>query len=635
MTRSGWPIRALAQVCYSRQEFESAWVDQSADDNEGTLLLLEPVPEFHDAADADPGTKVGFGFLLPYFRPYHRQFVQLMCGLLVASGILLSFPFLTQALVDYGINYNNPNFVHLILAAQLTLFVSQTLVDLLRGWILLHVGSRLNITLIADFLGRLMQLPMAWFDAKLIGDLLQRVQDHDRIESFLSASTLSMLFSIVNFVVFGVVLVIYYPPIFLIFIAGTSLYIAWVLIFMRRRAALDYKRFDQASGNQSSMIQIINGMQEIKLSSSERRRRWEWEAIQIRLYRISIKAMALFQYQSAGGNFINELKNILITFVAAKAVMSGDITLGMMLSIQYIIGQLNAPVAGFVGFMQSWQDARISLDRLAEIHALEPETRPDRPARHTLPEQRDIRIVESLSFCYSGAGNEPVLHNIQLQIPEHKVTAIVGASGSGKTTLLKLLLKFYPPTQGAILVGSDRLEDIDTRFWRRQCGTVMQDGYIFSDSIVRNITESDSDGHIDTERLAQAVRIANLEELIGSLPAGYHTRIGDSGMMFSGGQRQRILIARAVYKNPHYLFFDEATSSLDARNERVIMENLAGFYQGRTVVVIAHRLSTVRHADQILMLENGRIVENGRHEELVKQRGAYYSLVSNQLELSS
>jgi ATP-binding cassette subfamily B protein len=418
-----------------------------------------------------------------------------------------------------------------------------------------------------------------------------------------------------------------------LFIAGTTLYAFWVWLFMKRRAILEYRRFDEATGNQSSMIQLIQGMQEIKLSNSERRRRWEWEAIQARLFRIAVKGMAVTQWQTTGGGFINELKNILITFVAARAVIDGQLTLGMMLSIQYIIGQLNAPITNFLNFAQTLQDARISLDRLAEIHTQTNEDEFVGNALTVLPQDHSISLTGDLSFAYGGVSGRPILQGLNLTIPEGKVTAIVGPSGSGKTTLLKLLLHFYQPVTGTIRVGGVNLRDINPRVWRERCGTVMQNGYIFADTIARNITESDSDHQVDRERLLRAVRIANLESFIEELPLGYNTRLGSAGITLSGGQSQRVLIARAVYKDPDFLFFDEATSALDASNERVIMENLAEFCRGRTVLVIAHRLSTVRDADQIVVLDRGRIVEQGTHERLTQQRGAYFHLVRNQLEL--
>jgi ATP-binding cassette subfamily B protein len=623
-------------VKYEREEFVRGWRGGRQErDDKGLLLLLEPTPEFYAAEGDDDARRSRISFLLPYFRPYRPLFLQVLLGLMVGSILQLTFPFLTQSLVDYGIDHQNMNFVHLLLLGQLVMFCSQTGVDIIRGWLLLHIGSRVNIAIISTFLMKLMRLPIAFFDSKTAGDLLQRVQDHRRIEALLSSSTLVVLFSLVNIVLFGMILAYYDLRIFSVFLTGTILYVLWVRLFMKQRAVLDYKRFDQASGNQSSMIQIIQGMQEIKLNNSERRRRWEWEAIQVRLFRIAVKGLALAQWQSTGATFINELKNILITFVSAQAVINGELTLGMMLAIQYIIGQLNAPINNFIGFAQSLQDAGISLERLAEIHARDDEEDRSHERPAVLPVSRTLTVAEDLSFRYGGAHSPLVLEDINLEIPEGKVTAVVGASGSGKTTLLKLLLYFYKPTTGVIRVGNLNLANVSARTWRARCGAVMQNGYIFADTIARNITESNSDGSIDRERLLHAARIANLEEFIESLPLGYNTRLGSAGVALSGGQSQRILIARAVYKDPDFLFFDEATSALDAGNERVIMENLATFCRGRTVVVIAHRLSTVRNADQIVVLDRGRIVEQGCHEELTRNRGAYFGLVKNQLELGT
>lgn len=622
----------FGKIRYRIDEFLQGWLaDPAKPESEGTLLLLEPTPRFFDdEEEAVQPQRRGMRFLLRYFRPYRSLIGQLLVGLGVGTVALVSFPFITQALVDYGINTQDLDFIYLLLAAQLMLFFSQTTVDLLRSWILLHMGSRIHIALLSDFLIKLMKLPVAFFDSKTIGDLLQRVQDHDRIESFLSSATLNVLFSSLNVIIFGAILAYFSITLFTLFAVGTLCYVAWVLLFMGQRKRLDYKRFDQASGNQSSMVQLLHGMHEIKLNNSERRRRWEWERIQVRLFKISVKSLALFQYQATGGTFINELKNILITFTAAKAVLDGQLSLGTMLAIQYIIGQLNGPINSFMGFIQSLQDAQLSLDRLAEIHDQPEENEHD---GQPLPAQGDIEISGDLAFRYGNRHTPAVLEGINLHIPEGKVTAIVGASGSGKTTLLKLLLKFYTPQKGCIRVGHQSLDDISPRLWRQQCGVVMQDGYLFADTLLRNITESDSDSRTDPARLRQALQIANLESLVENLPEGLNTRVGSGGMALSGGQRQRVLIARAVYKNPRYLLFDEATSALDAGNERVVMENLHKFFQGRTVIIIAHRLSTVRDADQIITLDQGHLVECGNHQALIQQRGTYFTLIRNQLEL--
>lgn len=619
-------------VDYSRKDFIKGWIGKNAnEESEGFLLLFETTPRFY-AFGEDEQSKVGFNFLTSYFKPYSKYILQLFLGLFIGSVLQLIFPFLTQSIVDYGINYQNINFIYLILIAQLTLFVSQTTVEVIRSWILLHMTSRININLISDFLIKLMRLPIAFFDSKNTGDIIQRIYDHDRIQEFLSSTTLNTIFSAFNIVVFGLVLAYYNLLIFAVFMIGSLIYVGWTLLFLKKRAELDYKRFDQAADNQSSIYQLITGMQEIKLNGSERRRRWEWEAIQVKLFKVSLKSLALSQTQNVGGRFFNELKNILITFIAAKAVIDGNLTLGMMLSVQYIIGQLNLPINNFITFIQAGQDAKISLERLAEIHEKEDEEDLRIDSIAELPEDMSISL-EKVSFRYGGKSSPKVLDKISLDIPAGKITAIVGASGSGKTTLIKLLLKFYAPTKGKIKVGNVNLKNLGTSFWRKACGSVMQDGFLFGDTIARNITESDSEGFMDKKRLTQAVDIANIADFIEQLPLGFNTKIGDAGSNVSGGQKQRILIARAVYKNPDYIFFDEATSALDANNEKVIMQKLDAFYRGRTAVVVAHRLSTVKNADQIIVLDKGRIVERGNHSELTKKRGLYFELVKNQLEL--
>ncbi|BFP40519.1 peptidase domain-containing ABC transporter [Flavobacteriaceae bacterium GF1] len=619
-------------VDYPKKDFIDGWIGKGADESsEGYLLLLETTPRFYEYGNEEK-RKYGFKFLSGYFKPYSKYIFQLFLGLFIGSILQLIFPFLTQSIVDYGINYQNIGFIYLILIAQLTLFVSQTTVEVIRSWILLHVTSRININLISDFLIKLMRLPIAFFDSKNTGDIIQRIYDHDRIQEFFSSTTLNTVFSAFNVVVFGVVLAYYDGTIFAIFFVGSLIYVGWTLLFLKKRAELDYKRFDQAADNQSSIYQLISGMQEIKLNGSERRRRWEWEAIQVKLFKVSLKSLTLTQTQNVGGRFFNELKNILITFVAAKAVIDGNLTLGMMLSVQYIIGQLNLPINDFITFIQTGQDAKISLERLSEIHDKEDEEDESMEPIKELPENRTIHLSK-LTFHYGGKSSPKILDDISFDIPEGKITAIVGASGSGKTTLIKLLLKFYEPTSGHIHIGRTQLKNLGTTFWRKNCGSVMQDGFLFGDTIARNITESDSEGVIDRKRLLHAVDVANISEFIEQLPTGFNTKIGSSGVNISGGQKQRILIARAVYKNPNYIFFDEATSALDANNERTIMEKLESFYQGKTVVVVAHRLSTVKNADQIIVLDRGKIAERGNHHQLTSIKGLYYSLVKNQLEL--
>lgn len=625
---------AFGLIKYTRDEFVKGWITQSGqvkDDDEGILLVLEPTTEFHEE-DHEPEKKNNFSFLVPFIRPYRKLIFQLIIGLFIGSLIQLILPFLTQSIVDIGISQSNLNFINLVLIGQLILFFAQTTTTAIRSWLLLHVTSRINISLLRNFLIKLMKLPIAFFDTKSTGDLLQRIQDNTRIQNFLSTASLNILFSALNILVFGAVLFYYSTQIFLVFLSCTVINFIWVYSFMKKRAALDYKRFDQASGNQSSTMQLLNGMQEIKLNNSEKRRRWEWELIQVKLFKLSIKSLTLNQLQDIGGGFIIQLMGFLVTYLAAKEVIAGNFTLGAMLSIQYIIGQLNAPVSSFTGFIQSYQDARISLERLGEIHNRENETGLNEDELDALPASKEISF-KNVSFRYGSATSPLVLDHINLTIPEGKVTAIVGASGSGKTTLLKLILKFYCPTEGTIEVGKQNINNFNSDFWRKNVGVVMQEGYLFADTIARNITESDSDGILNKDKLKKAVQIANIEEFVESLPKGYKTRVGSSGIGVSGGQRQRIFIARAIYKDASYLLFDEATSSLDANNEKVIMERLEQYYTNRTVVVVAHRLSTVINADQIIVMEKGRIIEQGNHIELSKLRGAYYTLIKNQLEL--
>ena len=621
---------AEGNIRYTHEEFLNCWVaNQHQGEKEGICLLLEPTPEFYKQ-EGEGNKRRGLGYLFSYLRPHHRFIVQLFVGLLAGSVLQLIFPFLTQSIVDKGINARNIGFVYLVLVAQLMLFFSQTAVGFIRSWIFLHISTRVNISLISDFLIKLLKLPIGFFDSKMIGDIMQRIGDHTRIESFLTSASLNILFSMINLLIFGVVLAIYSMTIFIVFLLASILYVVWVVVFMRKRRELDFKRFSQLADNQSNLIQLITGIQEIKLNNCEKQKRWDWERIQARLFKVNVKSLSLGQYQQSGALFVNQLKNIVISFYAAKGVIDGQMTLGMMMAVQYIIGQLNSPIEQFIGFLHSFQDAKISLERLGEIHQRQDEEKPEEGRGGELLGDHTV-TVDSLSFQYEGPHSEKVLQELDLTIPARKVTAIVGMSGSGKTTLVKLILGFYPPTAGEIRVGDQRLDTLSPHAWRQCCGVVMQDGFIFSDTIANNIAVSDE--VIDRPRLAQAVKVANIEDLIESLPLGYNTKIGMEGQGLSQGQKQRILIARAVYKNPDFIFFDEATNALDANNERVIMENMETYFQGRTVVVVAHRLSTVRHADQIVVLGKGRIVERGSHAELTARRGAYYDLVKNQLEL--
>lgn len=623
---------ARGKIRYDENAFLSHWKspvgqEQSA---EGVCLLLEPGPEFFTTPADRPETSK-FRFILEYLKPHRKNFIQLIISMLLGSLFMMIFPFLTQSIIDIGIRDLDLGFISLVLVAQLALFTGQISVEFIRSWILLHISTRVNIALISDFLIKILRLPIGFFNTKKTGDLIQRILDHDRIQSFLTVSSLNILFSVFNFIIFSLILLLYSYMIFLVFLAGTLLYGTWVYLFMRKRRELDYQRFAVQAENQGNLIQMIMGMQEIKLNNCERRKRWDWEKIQARLFRVNMKSLSLNQYQGVGALFFVRTKDILITFLAAWLVIRGDLTLGMMLAIQYILGQLNAPVENLVFFSREAQDATISMERLNEIKSLREEEEHGEELVTRLPDSRDI-VITDLAFQYEGPHSPFVLKDISLDIPEQKVTAIVGMSGSGKTTLVKLMLGFYKPVKGGITVGGLPLGTISPSYWRSRCGAVMQDGYLFSDSIASNIAMVDQ---IEPDRLARAVRIANLEEYIGSLPFSYSTRIGQDGGGMSEGQKQRVLIARAVYKNPEFIFFDEATNSLDANNEKVIIDNLQEFFRGKTVVIVAHRLSTVRNADQIIVLEKGSVVEHGRHHELIANRGAYYNLVKNQLELGT
>lgn len=623
---------SAGKIKYSKEEFCHCWLSAKEDGiDTGVALLLEPTPEFYVSKDDEEREKYNaFSFLYAYLRPYKHLIGQLLLGLLLGSMIQLMLPFLTQSIVDFGINNQNLSFIYLILIAQLMLSFSSSAVEFIRGWILLHLGTRINIALISDFLIKLMKLPMGYFDTKMTGDILQRINDHTRIQNFLTGSSLSVVFSTFNIVVFGIVLLLYNWMIFLIFMGGSVLYVAYVWLFMKKRAELDHKRFAQQSANQSTVVQLVNGMQEIKLSACEQQKRWEWERIQAQLFKVNIRSLALRQYQDSGAVLINQTKNIIITGLVASLVVRGEMTLGMMLSVQYIIGQLNSPVNDLITFARDMQDARLSMNRLGEVRDKPDEEEPTKQLIRKIPVGKDLRI-ENLNFKYDPLSEFPTLDNINLEIKAGKQTAVVGMSGSGKTTLVKLLLGFYPPASGQILLGDTPLENYSIREWRKQCGVVMQDGFIFSDSIAGNIAPGVE--HIDKERLRHAAEVANIHGFIAELPLGYNTKIGQEGHGLSQGQKQRILIARAVYKNPKFIFFDEATNALDANNERIIMENLQKFFEGRTSVVVAHRLSTVRNADRIVVIEQGHIAEMGTHEELTVKKGIYYRLVKNQLEL--
>ncbi|MFK7806697.1 MAG: peptidase domain-containing ABC transporter [Saprospiraceae bacterium] len=623
------PAAGLFKI--TKEEFLDGWAsDQVNGELMGILLLIEPTPDFYERDD-EKIDKGNFGYLWAIVSKYGGLVGQVILGLVVGSLLQLAFPFLVQMIVDKGIIIKDVSFIKMILIAQFALFTTRIGVEFLRSWILLHVGVRVNITLISDFLAKLMKLPVRYFDTKLTGDLLQRIYDNKRIENFLTSASLITLFSLFNFVVFGFVLAYYSKTILFVFVVATILYVLWVLIFLKKRREYDYRRFDQMATNQSSLIELIDGIEDIKLHNAEREKRWEWERIQSKLFTISIKVLQLDQWQRFGTSFINESKNILITFIAAKLVIEGKMTLGMMLAIQYIIGQLNGPIEQLIQFILSGQDAHISLQRMNEVH-LEKNEEDVENKINILPENQDLSF-ENVYFQYGGSSSPVILKNINVNFPKGKTTAIVGSSGSGKTTMLKLLLNFYQATEGQVKLGELDLKNIQNRLWRSKCGAVLQDSYIFSDTIAKNIALGED--YIDQSRLLKAVKVANIQMDIESMPLSYNTKIGSNGVGLSQGQKQRLMIARAIYKNPEFMFFDEATNALDAYNEMIIMDNLEEFFKGKTVVVVAHRLSTVKNADNIIVLEKGEVIEQGTHEELTKTRGSYYHLVKNQLELGN
>lgn len=623
------------RVEYTEREFKNGWLNtQSKGQEKGLAMFLNPTPAFGKDNENKKETKEerSFSFLFGYIKQHKQYFGQILLGLIVACLIQLILPFLTQAIVDVGIAHQNLTLIWLILLGQLVLTISRTTVDFIRRWLLLHISMHINISLVSDFFIKLLKLPMSFFDTKLMGDLLQRMADHKRVEQFLTTQTLSVMFSLLSFIVFGIVLFFYDWLIFVIFLAGSILYGLWIALFLHRRKILDYESFEKQAVNNAKTYQFITSMQEIKLQDCERRRRWEWEDVQADLFDVQMKNLKLQQKQDAGSILINEVKNIVITVVAAAAVIEGNMTLGMMLAVQYILGQLNSPVEQLMKFIYSLQDVKISLERINEIHEMKNEENQERQLT-TFPNDKKSLIFKNVSFKYDPHNPQKTLDGISITIPYGKTTAIVGASGSGKTTLLKLLLGYYEVLEGEIRIGDNNLNNYNLKWWRQQCGVVMQDGVIFSESIAQNIAVDD--GEISADRLLRAVELANIKKFITGLPLSYSTLIGQDGVGLSQGQKQRVLIARAIYKSPKYIFLDEATNALDAENERIIVENLHDFYQGRTVVVVAHRLSTVKDADQIIVMDKGCVAEIGDHVSLIEKQGTYYNLVKNQLELGN
>lgn len=625
---------ASGLIKYSQEEFIENWAYAwQGSKAMGVILHLNPTPTFYQQEDDIPVKGMGMQYLWDHVWHYKKLLLQIGIGLVAASVIQLIFPFLTKGIIDVGIQNKSVHFIYLMLIGQLLLSAGQFFIDLLRGWVLLHITSRINIMVLSDFLHKLMRLPLSFFDTKLTGDLLQRIEDHKRIENLLTGNTINTLFSLITLALFSGLMLHYSLDIFMVFVVGSALYLGWLLIFLRKRKKLDFKRFEARAQNHSKTLQIINGIHEINLNDNGTQKIWEWERLQAKLFNQNIKSLTLNQNQSLGALFINQAKDILIVFLAAKAVLEGRVSVGEMMAMQFIVGQMNGPVLQMAGFLQTLQDAKISMERLGQIHSLQDEEVPEMHQQHHLPSARSIALHE-VSFAYPGAGNQLILKDISFTIEEGHTTAIVGASGSGKTTLLKLLLKMYPPVEGTMQIGGNTdFRGISPKFWRRQCGIVMQEGFIFSDTIAGNIIMGDEQP--DIARLEHALAIANLTQFVNDLPLGLNTKIGAEGKGISGGQKQRILIARVVYKNPEYIFLDEATSALDANNEKMIIQQLNEFCKGKTVVVVAHRLSTVRNADNIIVLHKGEIIEQGSHHDLVNLRGHYYELIKNQLELGN
>lgn len=624
---------AKGKIVYTTDEFKNHWISLNLNgEGKGIVLFIEPTSKFGSITDSERNIKVhSLNFLNKHISHYKKYFIQIAIGLFIGCILQLILPFLTQSIVDIGIKHDDISFIWLVLLGELMIVIGRTATDFIRRWLLLHISMRINISLVSDFFIKLLKLPMSFFDTKLMGDLLQRINDHSRVQSFLTNQILGVVFTFLSFLIFGIVLFIYNKIVFGVFLIGSIVYGLWITTFLRKRKVLDYELFEQQARNQNKTYQLITSIQEIKLQDCEQRRRWEWEDTQANLFSVQMKVLKLQQTQEAGSIFINEVKNIIITVLAATSVINGQMTLGAMLAVQYIIGQLNSPVEQLMAFIYSLQDVKISLERINEIHEGKNEESNEIQSMSFISSKSIC--LDNIDFKYDPHALKRTLENVSFKIPEGKVSAIVGASGSGKTTLIKLILGYYPVMSGAISIAGRNINEYNLKWWRRHCGVVMQDGVIFSESIARNIAVDDGD--IDLERLEQAARIANIHDYIMGLPLKYDTQIGRDGVGLSQGQKQRILIARAVYKNPDFIFLDEATNALDAKNERAIVENLDEFYKGRTVVVVAHRLSTVKNADQIIVLDGGKVVETGNHSSLIEKKGAYYNLVKNQLELGN
>lgn len=624
---------AKGKVSYTKNEFLQKWISTKNETGEsvGTALLLDPRPEFY-YQKGDNDKNVSWNLILQYLQNSKWQISQVIISLIIASFLQLIFPFLTQSIVDTGINTHNIQFLSIVLIAQLMLVFTRTFIEFIRSRLLLNISTNINLSILSDFWIKICKLPINYFDIHHTGDTMQRIGDHKNIQNFLTGTSLTTLFSLFNFIVFGFVLAKYNLLILLVFVFGSILYYFWVTFFLVIRRKINYQTFHISAKENNATLQLVQGMQEIKLHNAEKIKRWEWEGIQVSIFKLNIKSLTYSQIQQAGALLINQGKDVLITFLVASYVIEGKLTLGSMLAIQYIIGQLSGPIEQFVSFVQSFQDAKISMERLNEIHQLNNEEKDGIDYIKNLPENKSI-LFKNLTFSYPGADNEAVLKNINLEIPQGKVIAIVGTSGSGKTTLLKLLLKFYESYSGEIKVGDTNFNFISPSFWRSKCGAVLQDGYIFNDSIANNIAVGDE--VVNYSKLIHSCKIACILSFIETLPNGFSTKLGSDGTGISQGQKQRLLIARAIYKSPEYLFFDESTNALDANNEKAIVQNLQEFYIGKTVIIVAHRLSTVKNADKIFVLQNGSIIEEGTHATLSLMKGVYYELVKNQLELTT
>ncbi len=615
-------------LAYSHTEFQKHWCCEG---DEGFALLLNPV-NIKIGSTAQKKTPA-LRQLLQYAKSRKLDFAKTAALLLLASLLQLVIPFLTQAIVDKGVEQKNINLLIIILLAQGGLILGRTVADFGRQRITLKISAHINISMISDFIEKLLHLPIPFFETKNTADIIQRIFDFERIDDFITQYSMSFLFSVVSFVIFGVVLAVYSPKVLAIFLIGGILYFCWILLFVGRRRVLDNTRFDRMSRTQLNTIEIAEGASEIRLRDSQSYFKQKWRGAQEQVYDVNFKSLRLEQHSELGATAINESKNLLMTFAVASMVIGGQLTLGTMLAVQYIIGQMNSPLDQMVNFVNRWQDTKLSLERIADVTGKDDEN--ENEMIPTLESEPEGIIVRNVSFAYNSAPNDLVLNNINIHIPKGKITAIVGSSGSGKTTLLKLILQYYKPKQGNIFINDTRNGQLTTGNFRRLCGCVMQDGYIFSDTIARNIVMNEADESVDYERLESAAKAACIFDFIESLPIGFMTKIGMAGVELSKGQKQRLLIARAIYANPDYLFFDEATNSLDTVNEKLITDNLQSVYKGRTVLVIAHRLSTVRNADQIIVLEKGQVAEVGTHDELIERKGNYYNLILNQLELES